>query len=292
MLEKLDGFNLADHGDRHERERWELMRDRFPKYEDFWRLYIVPLTNRTSVPQRGHSWIRMRPDVPAQWEKLGVCHYSVFYYLSRAAQRRIECFGGNADRPTHPEDVIYLLQTCCENVGYFYNALRAVAKDAVSYLPRGIPKDFPFGEINAYRNLLLHNPVLGRVESDGETFLPKLPQDHVEAWISRFKFSWMVVGSLERKDLVSARVLLQSFEDGLAKYLNGTWSKLIRDLEGRKLHDQFRQVLRLPDSPVQLHSSNLIPYDSGCITVGQPVAASGTYNNFWASRPGTGKVTR
>src|SRR5450631_2769565 len=108
-FEMLDKFNLRDHGDRHEQEGWKLVQDRFPNYELFWRLYVVPLTNRTSDGTRDSSWIRLRSDVPAEWEKLAVCHYSVFYYLARAAQRKIELFGGNADAPTHPEDVIYLL---------------------------------------------------------------------------------------------------------------------------------------------------------------------------------------
>ncbi len=47
---------------------------------------------------------------------------------------------------------------------------------------------------------------------------------------------------LAAEDLVSAHSLLQTFEDGLAKYLNDTWAKLISDLEGRKLHDEFQAV--------------------------------------------------
>jgi hypothetical protein len=290
MFEKLKGFNLIDHGDRHEHERWELVRDRFPNYEDFWRLYIVPLTNRTSAQAQDPSWIRLRSDVPAEWEKLAICHYSIFYYLSRAVQRRIECFSGNADRPTHPEDVIYLLQTCCENVGYFYKALRAVATGAVSYLPRDGPKDFPFREINAYRNLLLHNPVLGRGESNRETLLPSLPKDlkHVDSWARKFAFSWRTVERLGMKDLVSARSLLQELEDGLAKYLNDTWAKLISSLRDRNFHDRL-QFLKLPESTGEVQR---ITADSSSATVGQPLAASGTFNNLWISEPVKRKMLR
>ncbi len=253
-LERLQSFSLADHGDRHEHERWPLVRDRFPKYQEFWQLYIVPLTNRTSPGSRDSSWIRLHPDVPTEWEKLAVCHYSVFYYLSRAVQRRVELFGANAGTPTHPEDVIYLLRTCCENVKYFYDALRVVAKNAVDYLPRHIPTDFPFREINEYRNLLLHNPVLGRGELQGETLLPKLPEDlkHVDAWVSKFRYSWRAVERLDADGFVLARSLLQVYEDGLAQYLNDMWTKLISDLEHLKLHDEFPQFLKLPDSSVEV----------------------------------------
>jgi hypothetical protein len=172
-LEKLEPFNLADHGDRHERERWPMLRDRFPEYETFWKLYIVPLTNRIVNRLQDSSWIRLRPDVPDDWEKVAVCHYSVFYYLSRAAQRRIELFGGRQGVPAFPEDVIFLLQICCENVYLFCKALGAVAGGAASCVP-DVRKASVFREIDAYRNLLLHSPVLGRGESAAETFLPKL----------------------------------------------------------------------------------------------------------------------
>jgi hypothetical protein len=93
--ERLDKFNLDDHGDRHERERWRLIRDRFPNHEIFWRLYVVPLTNRVLGPAADpdRSWIRIRRDIPAQWQKLALCHYSVFYRLSRAAELRLEQAG-------------------------------------------------------------------------------------------------------------------------------------------------------------------------------------------------------
>lgn len=286
-IESLDRFNLTDHGDRHEHQLWELVRDRFPNYEVFWRYYVVPLTNRTGVGIQDSSWIRMRSDVPPDWEKVAICHYSVFYYLSRAAQRRIELFDRNADAPTHPEDVVYLLQTCCENVHYFYNALRAVAKNAVDYLPRQCPTEFPFRSINAYRNLLLHNPVLGRGESDRETLLPKIPDNPklVNSWVSRFKFSWTAVERLDAEHLVSAHYLVQSLEDGLAEYLDRTWAKVITDLGGMNLHSKFR-FLRVPPSTPNVTFSSRITVDSSCINVNQPLAASGTFNNLRISKTG------
>jgi hypothetical protein len=33
--EKLEQFNLENHGDRHEHERWRLVQDRFGNYEVF-----------------------------------------------------------------------------------------------------------------------------------------------------------------------------------------------------------------------------------------------------------------
>jgi hypothetical protein len=268
--EKLSKFNLEDHGDRHERERWALVRDRFGNYEIFWRLYLVPLTNRVCGPPKPEdtSWIRVRRDIPEEWEKLTVCHYSTFYHLSRAAERRIEQAETKPNEPTFPEDVIYLLQTCCENVSDFYDAVRSLGGDTVHYLPHRLPNDFPLvvRKIDAYRNLLIHNPVLGRGEKDGETLLLKLP-DNPKLWADwkkRFRFSWRAVEELGPEGLIPTRMLLQMLEDELGTYLNHMWERILRSLAGRKPHDTFKAYLRVPES-------------TEWISVFQPFTASGTF---------------
>jgi hypothetical protein len=247
-----------------------LIRDRFGNYEIFWRLYVVPLTNRVCGPPAAEdtSWIRVRDDIPTEWEKLAVCHYSVFYHLSRTSERRIEQTEAKPGEPTHPEDVIYLLQTCCENVSDFYDAVRAVGGRVVNYLPRQLPNDFPlvFKKIDAYRNLLIHNPVLGRGEKDGETLLPRLPEDPklFGDWKNRFRFSWRAVEALDAGGMEPANVLLKTFEDELAEYLDQVWVQLIVSLGSRNLHDRFKPFLKVPDSDER-------------ISVFQPHAASGTF---------------
>jgi len=252
--EKLDKFNLDDHGDRHERERWRLIRDRFPNYEIFWRLYVVPLTNRVLAPAADpdRSWIRIRRDIPSEWQKLALCHYSVFYRLSRAVELRLEQANTAPGKPTHPEEIISLLQICCENVEDFYDAVRDIGGDAVQYLPARLPKDFPFlfQEIDTYRNLLIHNPVLGRGERHGETLWPKLPENpnSWEAWKNKFRFSWSAVEDLSPEELVSARALLESLEEELVASLNETWERILASLTSRNPYDRFRTFLRVPES--------------------------------------------
>jgi hypothetical protein len=268
--EILDTFNLEDHGDRHERERWRLVRDRFGNYEVFWRLYVVPLTNRVLGPAPGgeRSWIRVRRDIPSEWQKLVHCHYSVFYRLSRAVEVRLEQEQTAPDKPTHPEEVISLLQTCCENVEDFYDAVRKIGGDTVQYLPVRLPKDFPrvFQEIDVYRNLLIHNPVLGRGETDGETLWPKLPDDpnSWEAWKNKFQFSWSAVEDLTLEEMVPARALLENLENELAASLNETWGRILLGLASRNPYDRFRTFLRVPES-------------KDTITVCQSLTASGDF---------------
>jgi hypothetical protein len=135
--EQLDKFNLDDHGDRHEHEGWRLVRDQFHNYEVFWRLYVVPLTNRVLGPAAGpdRSWVRVRRDIPSEWQRLALCHYFVFYRLSRAVELRLEQAQTEPGKPTHPEEVISVLQTCCENVKDFYDAVRDIGGGTVQYLP-------------------------------------------------------------------------------------------------------------------------------------------------------------
>lgn len=268
--EKLEQFNLKDHGDRHEQERWRLLRDRFGNYEVFWRLYVVPLTNRVLGPAAGGdpSWIRVRRDIPSEWQKLALCHYSVYYRLSRAVELRLEQANTKRDKPTHPEEVISLLQTCCENVQDFYDSVRDIGGDVVQYLPRRLPNDFPlvFRKIDVYRNLLIHNPVLGRGETDGETLWPKLPEDPKLwlDWKNKFRFSWSAVEDLGRESLVPARALLQALEDELTMCLDDTWERITTSLASRNPHERFKDFLRAPDS-------------NDTITLCQPLAASGVF---------------
>jgi len=62
-LDRLDQFNLGEHGDRHEREFWPLLAKLFPSYEVLWRRLIVPLTCRIDPKSAAspEQWIRLRP---------------------------------------------------------------------------------------------------------------------------------------------------------------------------------------------------------------------------------------
>jgi predicted transcriptional regulator len=274
--DNLEKFNLDDHGDHHENQRWSVVKTRFPNYEIFWRRFIVPLTNRIdpAISQGDVRWIRLRPIVPEQFEKLAVCHYSIFYYLSRAAQRRTQV---SQDQPAFVDDVVYLYETCLENVHHFFGALRDLATDfnvQVDYLPKQHPHNYPrvAWDIYAYRNVLLHNPVLGRRVSDVGTWLPKIPAriktsqqacDH----LAQFRFSWKKVEKLPQHDFIAADTLLQSFEEGVSNYVNDTWGKLLMDLQTMRSQEKFIRILGLKP---------LLPIEAPAVpSVLQPRAASG-----------------
>jgi hypothetical protein len=171
----LDRFDLGLHGDRHERELWPLVSGCFPSYEILWRRLIVPLTfriDRQAASESAQRWIRFR-GIPEKYERVAMAHYSVFYFFGRAAKRVSE--GGMAFE--HPEDVFFLLDSVGDNLKSFLSRMHELAKDcgialfeakAIAQFPKGFG---PFVEISAYRDVLLHNPVIGRGVDVDKTYI-------------------------------------------------------------------------------------------------------------------------
>jgi hypothetical protein len=179
--EFLSRFNLLTHGDRHEREFWPLLSVRFPSYETLWRRLVVPLTGRVDpkISPALPEWIRLRSNVPRLYEQIAMAHYSVFYFAGRAVMRLSE---DRDESICPPEDVFFLLNAAIENLKTFLERMIDFGKDlghqifeqSFSRFPKGFA---PFEEIEAYRNALLHNAVMGRAVGVEKTFLPKWNPD-------------------------------------------------------------------------------------------------------------------
>jgi hypothetical protein len=124
-FDKLDGFHLLLHGDGREKDWWPLISADFPAYQEFWRKYIVPLTNRVdpTINQQNNyaEWAGARQGIDSIFEKMAMHHYSVFYFLARAT-RAIRL-----DKSSYPEDVLYLLDACGGNVHQFFVVMRKIA---------------------------------------------------------------------------------------------------------------------------------------------------------------------
>jgi hypothetical protein len=70
-------WTLAEHGDQPEREWAAAISSRFPNYERFWAIHVVPLTYRIVDPHN----ILVRPTIRKELEDLGTSHYAVFLNL-------------------------------------------------------------------------------------------------------------------------------------------------------------------------------------------------------------------
>jgi hypothetical protein len=265
------GLNLLKHGDRSEREFWPLLAGRFPSYELLWQRLIVPLTHRIDPHASGDQkkWIRLRADVPNAYEETAMAHYSVFYFLGRAVKRISE----DKTALNHPEDVIFLLDSVGDNLKSFLLKMNKLGGDSgrkvfdmdCSQFPKGF---FPFDKISNYRDILLHNAVIGRAVDVENTFLPKWAADKTKSPLERAKKSWYAAEQLKRDDWISTTELFNDLIEEVCQTLEKLWQRAIEVVSTKPFRNRMERVIRLADySPI----SFVFP-SATCET-----AASGTF---------------
>lgn len=292
-FDNLEGFTLTHFGDHHEQRLWGLVSTAFPAYEIFWRRYIVPLTNRVdpnvSFPRDRDAWIRLRPDVHERQEKLAMHHYSVFYYLGRAAERI------NSGECEFPEDVFSLLDACGDNALAFCTLAREILPDfglSIDFLPsqkdqlccstdrqKLSKRRGGLVEVQEYRDTILHNPVLGRGTRISRQFLPK------REFLEEVKFSWMKAARLTAEQMVESKSLYTRLLGETAGFLQETWELLIQKLDTVREGDKFRKQWSiheqfLPIAPV-----------SGLSGFGRPTADSSAVSSVSPPCSGAFSVT-
>ena len=227
----LSHFELSKHGDTHEREYWRHLSSRFPTYELLWRQFVVPLTYRVvpAVSIRDRVWIRLRADVKPMDERIAMAHYSVFYFTGRAFHRLRE---HEEDSLKYPEDIFFLLVSAQENLKRFLKDVNELAKDQdrafltneFNRFPKGVA---PFEEIEAYRNAILHNAVLGRASDVTKTFLPRWTPGSDQSALNRAEKSWRKAEQLGSDDLIETRVLFDQLFEQLFLKLEEYWQKAL-----------------------------------------------------------------
>jgi hypothetical protein len=250
-LNSLDLFDLGTQGDRHEREFWPLVSKQFPSYEILWRWLIVPLTFR--VDRRAASldlqeWIRFRPGIPVKYEHMAMAHYSVFYFLGRAWKRFSE--GTSFE---YPEDVLFLLDSVGDNFKCFLSAMNDIGKDCgIKVFDPGkitqFPKEFePFPEISAYRDVLLHNTVVGRAVDVEKTAIPRWHRDKSESPLEKVKHSWRAAGQLSPEDLIATEDLLKRLITEACKLLEDHWQAALKFVGELSFQSKMVRVLNLKE---------------------------------------------
>lgn len=269
-FQNLDSFSILSHGDSLERRAWHFLSKDFPNYEVFWRRYIVILTNRVdpSIPASGLEWILTRKDVPDEYEKMAMCHYSIFYHLVRAIE-------GMEQTPHAPiEDTFYMLDSCCDNVLLFFKSMNNIAYEL------GGPHDFlptqknwlpeVFNEITDYRDTMLHNPLIGRALGEAGELVPR--REFLEA----VKFSWRKAHRLAPEQIANSRELLTALRAQLLQYLQEQWDGILKVLDGLRDRPKFKEVLKvtrfLPIGAPQVEATFAQPHAASGTLVGSPTA--------------------
>lgn len=273
--DELETFMLKDHGDRWEREWGHLIATDFPAYAVFWRRYIVPLTNRISAtPSRSErEWTRLRPEVSERLEQMTMAHYSVFYYLARAANRI------SASDPPFPEDVFALLDASGDNLRLFFGIMREILGDLNQpspVLPIQKPEFGPFFEVQKYRDTILHNPVLGHAVDRG---LTRLPRAEV---LGKLKGSWRAVAQLGPDQFVDSGDLYKRLLKEITGFLEEKWREIIGALDGVRDLEKFKKQWALqgflPMAMQPMPNATVINPTSASEAQGSGIAASPTAN--------------
>jgi hypothetical protein len=263
--ERLETYRLSIHGDSRERQWGFLLSEELPEYERFWQKFIVPLTNRIdrSILMDDHCWIGFRSEIPERFQRLAITHYSVFYYLARVTVPM------RSQDYVFVEDVLHLLDSCADNVKKLFEAAADVLQDfdrTHDFLPKSFPPpDDPltvFRRITRYRDVILHNPVLGRILRDGKEFLPE------EEQLEEVKYSWKKAWTLGDEKLIEKNKLLAGLRSDLIDYLKKKWALLISEME---------QVASSPKFSKVIHLERFLPIPPAppLPTTSQPVGASG-----------------
>lgn len=205
----LDNLALENHGDARERQVWPTVSAHLSQYERFWRTLIVLLTNRINpqIPV-GPEWVRLRPNIPREYEILAMNNYSLFYYAATAREAtdndRRRVAGGKHPRP---ERVFFALQSCVDNAKELQKTARDILRD-LGTRPE-LPKhpETLYRAIGAYRNAFTHNPLLGRAITHGRELLP--PQAYLPK--KRQPLLWSEVAQIPAKCMIDGLQYHSSF---------------------------------------------------------------------------------
>lgn len=275
--DNLDKFNLSQHGDYWEQHWAQLVLRDFPAYEIFWRRYVVPLTNRidAAIPasDRGR-WIRLRLPIDELCERMAMQHYSVFYYLARATEN----IHAKESCP-FPEDAFTLLDACGDNVRSFFASVKEFLGDFSQPIVK-LPADKKrlcsdgdlskpdirrggFVAVQKYRDIILHNPVLGRAMDRSRTSLPR------QEVLERIKSSWRNAERLVPSELIDSRELLLHLHGEIASFLQQKWVAIVGALDVVRSSSKFKMKYRL-EAFLPINAPTVVP------TTLQPFAASGT----------------
>jgi hypothetical protein len=267
----LQLFCLLDHGDAREKTMWPSVSNRLSGYEQFWRTFIILLTNRID-PSRDcheHAWIRLRDCVPRQYEDIAMSNYSVFYYAAAALeQMEINCSHVALGKYPHPELVFFQLQTCVENAKRLQSTARTLL--ASLKVTCRIPKhpEACYQTIGAYRNAFSHDPVLGRAATHGRELIP--PEGILPNRSNKNNFlRWSDTDKISIRELVDCLECQRQLWNQLTIFFQKMWEALSECFLRARIEDKFIQDLSL---------STLLPirFTMGMLSTMSPFSASGT----------------
>lgn len=82
----IQTFSFKEHGDTYENDHFDWLDGVFPRLQEFWRVFVVPLTNRMNSEVKDTSRINLRPNIDKCLQRLPGLSYSLFIHLCEAKE--------------------------------------------------------------------------------------------------------------------------------------------------------------------------------------------------------------
>lgn len=197
------------------------MQQRFPLYEEFWRIHVFPLRGPNG-PMRG--------DIDKRLELMATDHYKCLISFSTAV--------GGLTSEDHPEQTFNSLQNAGNRARGVVETFNDIRAECVPDNPNPIDsKGFSTfcSSIAEYRNYI-HEDVMGMVEHEGRMYLPK-PEK-----LEQYK-RWSRLRNADVADFKPVSDLLSNWFERLARLLEEDW-RMMLDLSGEVLKSpRYRQLL-------------------------------------------------
>jgi hypothetical protein len=150
--------------------------------------------------------------------------------------------------PLFPEDGFALLDTCGDNVLLFFESVRKIFSD-FGYAPPQLPIQEPmlciredrikpkaerggFVRAKEYRNVMMHNPVLGRTIDKTADMLPH--------WtvLESVQLSWRAAESLKPGDWISCHDFFAGLYLDITRFLQDEWQSILGAMEDLRYKPQ------------------------------------------------------
>lgn len=260
-------WTLREHGDRFERDHWDLLQDTWPNYEVLWREFIVPLTGR---PEH----IQLRPDTDPLLEAMCMTHYSIFYHLG-TAHGLLQALqnGSDSEYAECYDEIFFHMSSSTEMVQRFLLVLReirnilgfygkeystATAERLVSGRLANVRAELTTfltsldqpeelvkklwktgDDIRSYRNVMTHNPRIGTlIDPKGGTYLPKQHK------LSEYRlWSSVIYRETSRSDFEPACAIVTRLLEAFESAVNQLWHQVLKLLGDWSSTEQYRNML-------------------------------------------------
>ena len=157
------GVSLVNQGDQLEQETWTKLQPYLSKYEEVWRLHVVPLRAKDSI--------YLRPGIDADLETFAMNNYTAYVNMARA----LEKIDNNADDLKYSEEIWANLQRAVEVAKKAADAFSKVYGEYTRSETRINTQQLDSAEdsLKIYRNRL-HDPLPATLkDAYGTRLIPK-----------------------------------------------------------------------------------------------------------------------